>query len=46
MVFEDIKYQLSDNKAVAVEALDKLADKVVINLAILLDQLKRGSIEV
>ncbi|KMT57901.1 hypothetical protein X560_2599 [Listeria fleischmannii 1991] len=46
MVFEDIKYQLSDNKAVAVEALDKLADKVVINLATLLDQLKRGSIEV
>lgn len=46
MVFEDIKYQLSDNKAAAVEALDKLADKVVINLVILLDQLKRGSIEV
>lgn len=46
MVFEDIKYQLNDNKAVAVEALDKLAGKVVVNLKTLLDQLKRGSIEV
>nr|WP_254259789.1 hypothetical protein [Listeria fleischmannii] len=45
-VFKDIKYQLSDNKAVAVEALDKLADKIVSNLTELIGQLKRGSIDV
>ncbi|WP_246215573.1 SA1320 family protein [Listeria valentina] len=45
-VFKDIKYQLSDNKAVAVEALDKLADKIVTNLTELIGQLKQGSIEV
>ncbi|MGJ8731141.1 SA1320 family protein [Listeria aquatica] len=45
-VFKDIQYQLSDNKAVAVEALDKQADKVVKNLAALIGQLKRGSIDV
>ncbi|WP_246215595.1 SA1320 family protein [Listeria valentina] len=45
-VFKDIKYQLSDNKAVAVEALDKLADKIVTNLTELIGQLKRGSIDV
>lgn len=45
-VFKDIKYQLSDNKAVAVEALDKLADKIVTNLTELTGQLKRGSIDV
>ncbi|WP_246215558.1 SA1320 family protein [Listeria valentina] len=45
-VFQDIKYQLSDNKAVAVEALDKLADKIVTNLTELIGQLKRGSIDV
>lgn len=45
-VFKDIQYQLSDNKAAAVEALDKQADKVVKNLAALIGQLKRGSIDV
>lgn len=45
-VFQDIKYQLSDNQSEAIEALDKLANRIVVNLVILIDQLKRGSIDV
>ncbi|EFS04689.1 hypothetical protein NT04LS_0114 [Listeria seeligeri FSL S4-171] len=46
MVFEDIKYQLGDNKSAAISALDKLAEKAIKNLKILLKQIERGSINV
>lgn len=46
MVFQDIQYQLDGNKAQAVTALDGLANRVVANLEVLLDQIKRGSINI
>ncbi|MBF2677374.1 SA1320 family protein [Listeria welshimeri] len=46
MVFEDIKYQLSGNKSVAVSSLDKLAVQACENMKTLLKQIKRGSINV
>ncbi|WP_088839101.1 SA1320 family protein [Listeria sp. ILCC792] len=46
MVFQDIQYQLSGNKAQAVTALDGLANRVVVNLETLLNQIKRGSITI
>lgn len=46
MVFQDIQYQLDGNKAQAVTALDGLANQVVANLEVLLDQIKRGSINI
>lgn len=46
MVFGDIKYQLSGNESAAISALDKLAVKTSKNMKILLEQIKRGSINV
>ncbi|MBF2513955.1 hypothetical protein IA833_06000 [Listeria marthii] len=46
MVFGDIKYQLSGNESAAISALDKLAVKTSRNMKILLEQIKRGSINV
>lgn len=44
MIFKDIKYQLSANESAAIKALDKIANDIVCNLAILLSQIKKGSI--
>ncbi|MBC1515309.1 SA1320 family protein [Listeria immobilis] len=46
IIFEDIKYQLGGNKSAAISTLDKLAMKVVENMNVLLEQIKRGSINV
>ncbi|OEP41899.1 hypothetical protein AJM35_02075, partial [Listeria monocytogenes] len=46
MVFGDIKHQLSGNDSAAISALDKLAVKTSKNMKILLEQIKRGSINV
>ncbi|MBC1987794.1 hypothetical protein HCJ71_10925 [Listeria sp. FSL L7-0478] len=46
IVFDDIKYQLSGNKSAAISALDKLAVQTSNNIKILMEQIKRGSINV
>ncbi|MBC1384056.1 SA1320 family protein [Listeria innocua] len=46
MIFGDIKHQLSGNDSAAISALDKLAVKTSKNMKILLEQIKRGSINV
>ncbi|MCD2223249.1 hypothetical protein LAX75_00980 [Listeria cossartiae] len=46
VVFGDIKYQLSGNESAAISALDKLAVKTSKNMKFLLEQIKRGSINV
>ncbi|MDT0049745.1 hypothetical protein QJV38_08825 [Listeria cossartiae subsp. cayugensis] len=46
IVFDDIKHQLSGNKSAAISALDKLAVQTNNNMKSLLEQIKRGSINV
>lgn len=46
IVFNDIRWQLSENEAAAITALDGLAGKVCLNLETLIGQIKRGSINV
>ncbi|MBC2185783.1 hypothetical protein HCB28_06335 [Listeria sp. FSL L7-0253] len=46
IVFDDIKHQLSGNKSAAISALDKLAVQTSNNMKSLLEQIKRGSINI
>ncbi|MBF2536153.1 hypothetical protein [Listeria marthii] len=46
IVFDDINHQLSGNKSAAISALDKLAVQTSNNMKSLLEQVKRGSINV